>query len=123
VIVAVTASIDTALSGAGRGGSPVGPLLNSHVGRVVSSPACSVTNCRALWSHLPKYTALPKMTASYPVRSFTSSTSLTSTLNPASVSRRPIASAISLVEPCLLAAQTNTFMRPPVPALERCPPW
>ena len=61
------------------------------------------------------YTALPKMTASYCARSLTSPTSLTSTVKPASVRRRPIASAISLVEPCLLAAQTNTFIRPPVP--------
>lgn len=63
--VAVIASIDTARSGAGLGGSPVGPLLNSNVGRVASSPKWWVTNRRALWSQLPMYTALPKITASY----------------------------------------------------------
>jgi hypothetical protein len=62
----VTARISATSAGSssGLGGSPMGPLENSHTGRADRAPPQRSTSCLAGFSQRPAYTALPRTTAS-----------------------------------------------------------
>lgn len=47
----------------GLGGSPTGPLENSHTSRSARAALCRSTSSRAGFSRCPAYTALPTKTA------------------------------------------------------------
>ena len=54
----------SANSSTGTGGSPTGPLENSHTGIAESTSRCSWTRSCAAGSQRPMYTALPITAAS-----------------------------------------------------------
>lgn len=83
----------------GLGGSPTGPLENSHTGRALRASAWCFTKSFAGFSHWPVYTALPTTTASYPSMAVACAMGATVTSTPSSCSAPPMASAISIVAP------------------------